>query len=139
MGKAVIMPSFNRKRNCSISRNAFFKDLISKNSKYKPTLFSQNCTSGYLFLLKIFFICFIYLRGREKERGSESIFTSAHLLLLGNSTQDFHRGYQDPKYLNHHLLQPKVCTSRKLEVVAQLGLTPRHSDRGLNLHTDVGS
>lgn len=34
------------------------------------------------------------------------------------------------KYSRHHLLPPRVCTGRKLESDAELGLQPRHYDMG---------
>nr|XP_051675607.1 uncharacterized protein LOC127483186 isoform X1 [Oryctolagus cuniculus] len=36
-------------------------------------------------------------------------------------------GWQGHSYLNHHLLPPRACISRKLESIADLGLEPRHS------------
>lgn len=37
---------------------------------------------------------------------------------------------EGPKYLNHHLLPPRIHSSRKSEVRVELGLEPRHSFMG---------
>lgn len=77
-------------------------------------------------------------REREKERGilhlvvhspkacnSQGWAKSKPGLKLNPS---FQHGWQRPKYLSHHLLPPRICISRKLELEVELGLEPWHSD-----------
>lgn len=41
------------------------------------------------------------------------------------------------KYLNHHLLFPKVCTSMKLKPETEPRITPRHSNMSTGIPSSI--
>lgn len=48
----------------------------------------------------------------------------------GNSTRVLLCGWQEPNYLSHHLLLPRMCISKKLESGVEPGLKLRCSNTG---------
>lgn len=93
--------------------------------------------------VKLFIYLFLFgrQRGRKEERqnlpsaGSlpkhlqqpEMGQVEARSLELNHA---FLRGCHRPKYLSHHLLPSRVHINRKVELEAEPGLKPRHSDKG---------
>lgn len=92
----------------------------------------------------VFLGCAIHFYLFERQRSSLCWVTS-HMPATAKGLESnlgLPHGWQGPKYLGYHLLFPRVCMNKKLELEVESGLELRHSGMGcghpkqcLNHHT----